>query len=120
MTHSTRWILAAVTLAAIVSSLVACSSTDATLQTDEPPHVWVGTSKADAVARLGQPDESKTIVKQQEHIWGPAEDFWYTLDMGDSIEIWTYKSPQGTLQLYFLRGSETVDYEAFVDKDIVY
>ena len=80
----------------------------------------VGTSKADVVERLGQPDQTEIIVKQQEAIWGPPEEWWHTLEIGDSVEIWSYLSPQGTLQLYFLRGSETVDYEAFMDKDIVY
>jgi hypothetical protein len=75
---------------------------------------------ADVLERLGQPDERETIVKQHESIWGPPEEWWHTLEMGDSVEIWSYLFPQGTLQLYFLRGSETVEYEAFMDKDIVY
>lgn len=115
-----RWMLAAVIFATIAFSLVACSSTDAPLQTDKPPQVAVGTSKADVLKRLGQPDERATIVKQQEAIWGPSGAWWHTLEMGDNVEIWSYLFPHGTLQLYFLRGSETVDYEAFIDKDVVY
>jgi hypothetical protein len=82
--------------------------------------VTVGTSKVDVLERLGQPDEREFIVKQQEAIGGPPEEWWHTLEMGDRVEIWSYLSPEGTHQLYFLRGSETVDYEAFIEKGIVY
>lgn len=115
-----RWTLTSVILATIAFLVVACSPTNVFLQTNEPPPEMVGPSKADVVARLGQPDERKTIFKQQEYVWGPPEAWWDTLEMGDSIEIWSYKFPRGTLHLYFLRGSETVDHEAFVDKNIVF
>jgi hypothetical protein len=82
--------------------------------------VAVGTSKVDVLERLGQPDKRETTFKQQEAIWGPPEEWWHTLEIGDSMEIWSYLSPEGTLQLYFLRGSETVDYEAFIEQGIVY
>jgi hypothetical protein len=115
-----RWMLAVVTFATVAYLLVACNSTDVPVQTDEPPQAAVGTSKVDVLESLGQPDEREIIVKQQESIWGPPEEWWHTLQMGDSVEIWSYLFPQGTLQLYFLRGSETVDHKAFIDKDIVY
>ena len=109
-----------VIFAALVLSLVTCSVTDAPFQTDEPPQVAVGTSRADVLEELGQPDGREIIVKQQEYIWGPPEAWWHTLEMGDTVEIWSYQFPQGTLQLYFLRGSEAVDHQAFLDKDVVY
>lgn len=114
------WMLAVVIFATVGLSLVACSSTDTLFQTDEPPQVAVGTSKADVLESLGQPDGREIIVKRQESIWGPPEEWWHTLKIGDSVEIWSYLFRQGSLQLYFLRGSETVGYEAFIDKDIVY
>jgi hypothetical protein len=120
MTHLVRWMLAIPILAALALSLAACSLTNAPSQTDAPPQVAIGTSKADVLEALGQPDSRETIVKQQEYIWGPPEAWWHTLEMGDSVEIWSYLFPQGTLQLYFLRGSKTVDYQAFLDKDVVY
>lgn len=85
-----------------------------------PPHVDVGTSKADAIDQLGDPEETRITYKQTEYIWGPEEAWWDTLGMGDKIEIWVYKYPKGTYQLYFLNDSENVDFEAFIDKDIVY
>jgi len=115
-----RGMVATVALAAIMLSLMACVSSDTASPTDTLPAVAIGTSKADVVTRLGQPDEKQTSVKQQEYIWGPPEEWWHTLEIGDSIEAWSYEFPQGILQLYFIRGSETVDYVAFVDKDIVY
>ena len=68
MIDPVRWMLAAVIFATIAVLLVACSSTDAPLQTDKPPQVAVGTSKADVLERFGQPDEREIIVKQQEYI----------------------------------------------------
>ena len=112
--------LAIVFVAALALSRAACNLTGAPLHTDEPPQVATGTSKADVLKALSQPDSREIIVKQQESIWGPPEAWWHTLKMGDSVELWSYRFLQGTLQLYFLRGSETVDYQAFLDKDVVY
>jgi hypothetical protein len=120
MIYLARWMLAVVVFATIGVSLVACSSTDAVFQTDDAPQVAAGTSKADLLERLGQPDRMEIMVKQQESIWGPPEEWWHTLEMGDRVEIWSYEFSQGTLQLYFLRGSDIVDHKAFIDKGIVY
>ena len=84
------------------------------------PHVEVGTSKADVISQLGDPDETRTIFKQTEFVWGPEEDWWDTLKMGDSIEIWTYQYPEGKYQLYFINGSENVNFETVIDKDVVF
>ena len=107
-------------IAALALSLAACSVSDAPLQTDGPPQVAAGTSKADVLETLGEPDSRETMVKQQESMWGPPEAWWHTLEMGDTVEIWSYLFPEGTLQLYFLQGSKTVDYQAFLDNDVVY
>jgi hypothetical protein len=115
-----RWTIAGIIFSIIAVLLVACGSTAAPIQTDEPSQVAVGTSKVEILEKLGHPDEREIIVKQQESIWGPPEEWWHTLDLGDRVEIWSYLFPQGTLQLYFVRGSETVDHKAFIDKDIVY
>ena len=120
MIYLLRWTIAGIILATIGVLLVACGSTAAPIPTVEPSQVAVGTSKVEILEKLGHPDEREIIVKQQESIWGPPEEWWHTLDMGDRVEIWSYLFPQGTLQLYFLRGSETVDHEAFIGKDIVY
>jgi hypothetical protein len=120
MINSVKWMLSALTFVTIALSVVACGSTTAPLQPGAPPQVSPGTSKADVLEMLGEPDERKIMVKQQEYIWGPAEEWWHTLEMGDNVEIWSYLFPKGRLQLYFLRGSDTVEYEAFIDKDIVY
>ena len=111
---------AVITFATITFSFTACTLTVTPSPANTPPQVTSGTSKTEILATLGQPDERETIIKQTKYIWGPPEAWWHTLEMGDEVEIWSYKYPQGALQLYFLRESETVDYQAFVDKDIVY
>jgi hypothetical protein len=93
--------LAVVVFATVAFSLVACGSTNALFQEDGPPQVAEGTTKADVLVRLGQPDKMETMVKQQEAIWGPPEAWWHTLEMGDRVDIWSYEFSQGTLQLYF-------------------
>jgi hypothetical protein len=112
--------LAAIVTAIIVLSLAACQATESPPLTEKIPRVEVGTSKTEVIAQLGEPDRQETIIKQTEAIFGPPEEWWHTLAMGDRVEIWSYERPQGTLQLYFLRDSETVDYEAFIDKGVVY
>ncbi len=59
-----RWMLAAVVFSMMAFLPVACSSTDTPLQTDKPPQIAVGTSKADVLERLGQPDEREIIVQR--------------------------------------------------------
>jgi len=38
-----------------------------------PPHVDIGTSKADVIDHLGDTEETRIIHKQMEYIWGPEE-----------------------------------------------
>ena len=114
MKRNLWWIISIIHLIVFIVSLSGCRLRLI------PPRVEVGTSKADVIDQLGDPEETRTIYKQTEYIWGPEEAWWDTLEMGDSIEIWVYQYPKGTYQLYFLNDSENVDFEAFIDKDIVY
>ena len=120
MNNQLRWILVMITFVTLSFGLEACNSTNTPVQTDRIPQVEIGTLKSDILSQLGKPDEARVIIKQAEYIWGPEEEWWHTLEMSDQVEIWAYEFPSGNLQLYFLRGSDTVDRTAFVDKDIVY
>ena len=82
--------------------------------------IEVGTSQSRVTKLLGDPDEINLIEKQTEIIWGPEESWWETLDKGDQIEIWIYHYPEGTYQIYFLNGSDQVEFEAFLEKGVVY
>ena len=78
-------------------------------------------TKAEVVAVLGEPAEKKTSTKQTEHIWGPPEEWWHELEMGDAFETWSYRSPgEGTYAVYFLRREETVSHDSFSEEGIVY
>ena len=85
------------------------------------PQVQVGMTKAEVSAALGEPAEKKTNTKQSEHIWGPPEEWWDELEMGDAFETWSYKYPgEGTYSVYFLRGEQTVSHISFTEEGIVY
>lgn len=120
MNNHMRWFLVTITFITISVGSAACISADTPIHTDRVPQIEIGTLKADVLSKLGEPDEERIIIKQGEYIWGPEEEWWHTLEMGDQVEIWSYDVPGGKYQLYFLRGSETVDRSAFIDKDIVY
>ena len=95
-------------------------STCSTFSSPTTDSILVGTFKGEVIDELGEPDEKTVIFKQSEYIWGPEEEWWHTLVMGDQVEIWIYQGKDGRLQLYFINGSEQVNFKAFVDDDIVY
>lgn len=78
-------------------------------------------TKAEVVETIGEPTEKKTTTKQTEHIWGPPEEWWDELKMGDAFETWPYKYPgEGTYSVYFLRGAQTVSHVSFAEGRMVY
>ena len=69
---------------------------------------------------FGEPAQTEEQVKSAEHIFGPIVTFWAGMNLGDKVEIWSYKSPGGHVQLYFLNGSDAVNGKAFSDENVVY
>jgi hypothetical protein len=68
----------------------------------------VGASRSELLKQHGAPIRQQTLVKRDNAIWGPIEDFWQQVPVGSSVEIWAYPAEGGTVELYFVDGSDHV------------
>lgn len=88
---------------------------------EERPEIEVGMSRAEVLQLLGPPTESEVVVKQNEFIWGPQEAWWDQVEMGATLEVWSYLFPgEGTRSVYFLNESDRVSFKAFTPEGVVY
>lgn len=95
---------------------VGCASADEPV----PSAFRVGMSRAMLVAEFGEPESRRSLVKSQEHVWGPIEDFWSSLPDGARVEIWRYPAAGGTVELYFVDGSPRVQGTGFAPEGAVF
>lgn len=79
-----------------------------------------GMSRDEVVARFGEPRRQTAIRKTEAPIWGAIESFWDTAPMGSLIEIWEYPAQGGTVELYFVDGSDTVRGTGFAPEGAVF
>lgn len=83
--------------------------------------ISVGMSGEEVERALGEPSEMELIIKQTESIWGPQEEWWHRVAMGDTLHTWSYEFPgEGTFAAYFLGESDTVSFTAFMPEGVVY
>lgn len=82
--------------------------------------IEAGQSKKEIRKIIGAPSEIENKIKQNEAIWGAEEEFWDKIAMGARLEVWTYEYPDGTLNLYFINGSDKLAFKAFTPKGVVY
>jgi|GEM_PF-2073729 len=69
--------------------------------------IWVGMTKAEIVKLVGATTEKRYMTKSNNQIHGPEKEFWHKIPMGAKLEVWTYHTPGGKLNLYFIgKGSE--------------
>ena len=68
----------------------------------------LGKNKAYLLEALGEPDEIEELVRSEEHIFGPIEDLWYKIEMGEKIVSWKYATANGRKELYFLNDTSEV------------
>ena len=80
----------------------------------------IGQSKETINELLGPPDRIINSTKRNKYIWGPEERFWDEIPMGAKLEVWSYTFSDGGLNLYFVDGSEELNYLAFAPKGVVY
>ncbi len=100
-----------------------------------PPHhaeFAVGMTRAEVIGRFGEPERKDTLRKTDESIWGAIESFWSEVPMGSEVEIWFYSTPvevadgaesgaaEGTTELYFVDGSDTVSGIGFAPRGAVF
>lgn len=98
-----------------------------------PPHeaFSIGLSRRTIVEQYGEPVRSSRLRKQDDHIWGPIEDFWPQVPLGSTVEIWTYRTTAeweahsgrrvpGTTEIYFVDDSEVISGLGFAPDGVVY
>ncbi len=82
--------------------------------------VQVGQTKEAIRKLLGEPYETRVIVKSSRPIWGPEEEFWDRIPEGTRLEVWRYRNKQGHLTLYFPADSDRLGYAARAPSGVVY
>jgi len=81
--------------------------------------------------RYGEPDRTSQLLKQDERIWGPIEDFWSRVPHGSTVEIWHFRSTAereadrgrrtpGTTEIYFVDHSPVISGLGFAPDGVVY
>lgn len=96
-----RWIGFVAFLAA-VSILSGCTRLPA------PGEFQPGATRSSILERHGPPASTQTITKTGDAIWGPIENFWPRVARGIVVEVWAYRVEGGTVELYFVDGSQEV------------
>lgn len=107
--HSSKAIVKYIVFLTVI--LAGCSSYP------QPSDFEVGMSRDEVTTKFSEPDNQRSLVKTEEHVWGPIEDFWPSVPSGSRIEIWYYTVDGGTVELYFLDGSTEVKGTGFAPED---
>ena len=79
---------------------------------------FIGMTKTDVVQELGEPDKIEEMTKSTEYIFGPFENLWDQIQIGDKIVIWTYEDKTGYKELYFINDSSEVTGEFYWYNDL--
>jgi hypothetical protein len=79
-----------------------------------------GMARTAIVEQFGEPASKQTLVKTSLHIFGPIEDFWSSLPDQARVEIWSYRTQGGNVELYFVNGAEIASGRSFAPTGIVY
>lgn len=76
--------------------------------------IWIGMTKAEIVKLVGATNEKRYMTKSNNQIHGPEKEFWHKIPMGAKLEVWTYHTPGGKLNLYFLGKTSNLKYKILV------
>jgi len=69
---------------------------------------YLGVNKTYLIEKLGEPDQIEELVRNEDHIFGPIEELWYKIEMGEKIVTWKYETSDGWKELYFINDSTGV------------
>ena len=95
-------------LAVVVGALCGC-----TQQPGLDRRSFAGMPLSEVRELLGEPDRTEEIRKTSEHIFGPIENVWAQVEMGDTIVTWVYEDRHGRKELYFAEGDTEIAAEFF-------
>jgi hypothetical protein len=100
--------------ALLAAALLACGGPP------EAGEFQVGATRAELLAAHGEPAEKQTLHKTGEAIWGPIEGFWAQVPAGGTVETWSYPVQDGSVELYFVDGSQQVQGMGFAPEGAVF
>jgi len=100
--------------------LLVTSCTEVRSASHKADRVRLGATKENVIYALGSPSQTNSMTKTSEVVFGPVEAFWHVLHTGDVVEVWSYVEPEGTSQIYYIQGSNTVHYTYFIRKGVVF
>jgi len=80
----------------------------------------VGATREELLASFGAPARQQSLVKTGAAIWGPIEEFWDQVPLDSSVEIWSYPVADGSVELYFIDGSDRVQGTGFAPEGAVF
>ena len=76
--------------------------------------IWLGMTKSEIVKLVGGTNEKRYMTKSNNQIQGPEREFWHKIPMGAKLEVWTYRTAGGKLNLYFVGKSSELKYKVLV------
>lgn len=80
----------------------------------------VGATREALRDAFGEPMDRQEFHKTSAGIAGPIEDFWSRVPLYSTVEVWTYRVEGGTVELYFIDGSERVLGTGFAPQGAVF
>ena len=116
-----RRVIGCLTLVLAVVFLPGCEGRDRPGTEGPWRGIRAGMSRLEVQQALGEPAETELFIKQTESIWGPQEEWWHRVALGDTLHTWSYEFPgEGSFAVYFLSDSDTVTFTAFMPEGVVY
>ncbi len=76
--------------------------------------IWVGMTKTEIVKLVGATNEKRYMTKSNNQIQGPEREFWHKIPTGTKLEVWTYQTAGGKLNLYFFGKSSDLKYKILI------
>ena len=80
----------------------------------------VGATRAEILEAFGTPRQKQSFHKTGDAIWGPIEEFWPQVPDNGTVEVWAYNAQGGTVELYFIDGSNRVQGIGFAPEGAVF
>ena len=80
----------------------------------------VGATRQEIVKSFGEPSREQLLRKTGEAVWGPIEGFWSQVPHNSTVEIWDYRVEGGTVELYFIDGSNRIQGTGFAPQGAVF
>ena len=123
-----RRVIIALMLGLLILSLPGCrddgTSSSERKRTPGSQATWsdveIGMSRERVKALLGEPSGTEILIKQTDSIWGPQEEWWHRVGMGDTLHTWLYEIPDEGSFAVFWNDSDTVSFTAFMPEGVVY